>query len=234
MLDRVGTLAVVDTARAGYQDVEIAHRLAAAAQRTGGCDLVDAGNGREIFGKLLGFDLRVIDEIAAADALVVFDGLDQLEFVLLAHAGKFTNLPGAREFLHSIHVGNLVGAPDQRDRFRPQTLDLQQLQHRRVIFLEQLGVQREPAVLEQFLQVFQHAFADSGNGQHFLGIRDQVGHALREILDGLGGVAIRTNAERVLAVDFEKVGGLVQQVGDGFVIHGKKQIKQDVAQEEGG
>ncbi len=166
--------------------------------------------------------------------LVIFDGLDQLEFVLLAHAGEFTNFSGARELLHSVHIGNLVGAPNQRNCFRSQTLDLEQLEHRRVIFFQKLGVQREAAFFEQFLQIVQHAFTDSGNGEHFLGIRDEVAHALRDILDGLGRVAVRTNAERVLAVDFEKVGGLVKQVGDGFVIHGKKQIKQDVAQEEGG
>jgi hypothetical protein len=49
----------------------------------------------------------------------------------------------------------------------------------------------------------------------------------------LGGVAVGTNAERVLTVDFEKVSSLVEKVGDGFVIHGNKQIKQDDAGEEG-
>jgi hypothetical protein len=39
------------------------------------------------------------------------------------------------------------------------------------------------------------------------------------ILDGLRGIAVGANAEGVLAVDLEQVGGLVENVGDGLVVH---------------
>jgi hypothetical protein len=38
-------------------------------------------------------------------------------------------------------------------------------------------------------------------------------------LDGLRGVAVGTDAERVLAVDLEQVGGFIETVGDGLVVH---------------
>jgi hypothetical protein len=39
------------------------------------------------------------------------------------------------------------------------------------------------------------------------------------ILDGLRGVAVGADAEGILAVDFEQVGGFVENRGDGFVVH---------------
>jgi hypothetical protein len=46
------------------------------------------------------------------------------------------------------------------------------------------------------------------------------------ILDGLGSVAIGADAERILTVDFQQVGGFVKDVGDRLVVHGIE-IKQD-------
>ena len=44
---------------------------------------------------------------------------------------------------------------------------------------------------------------------------------LRVVLDGLRGIAIRADAERVLPVDLEQVGSFVENVGDGLVVHGQ-------------
>src|SRR5215510_9431779 len=48
------------------------------------------------------------------------------------------------------------------------------------------------------------------------------------VLDGLCGVAIGTNAEGVLAVDLEQVGGFVQKIGDRLVFHGRVQNDDDI------
>jgi hypothetical protein len=40
-------------------------------------------------------------------------------------------------------------------------------------------------------------------------------------LDGFSGVAVRADAEGILAVDFEQVGGFVENAGDGFVVHSR-------------
>ena len=45
-------------------------------------------------------------------------------------------------------------------------------------------------------------------------------------LDGFGGVAVGADAERILPVDFEQVGGLVENAGDGFVVHGKVRVNK--------
>ncbi len=88
-----------------------------------------------------------------------------------------------------------------------------------MVLLEQFRVQRKLALFEHFLQVYQHAFADAGDGEHFLGFVDQVGNLLGLGLDGFGGVAVGANAKGILAVDFEQIGGFVEYAGDGFVIH---------------
>ena len=213
-------------APAGDEDVEVAYGFAAAAQRSGGRDLVDAGIFFEIGGELFGFEFGGVDEEAAADAAIVLDGLEQLGFVLFAHARQFADLAFARQFFDAVDVADFVGAPDQGDGLRPEALNLQQLQHRGMIFLQQFGLHGELAVFEKFLQVPEHALADAGNCENLLGIVDQFFDRLRAVLDGLRGVAVGADAEGVLPVDFEQVGGFVENVGDGLVVHRLK-IKQD-------
>ena len=123
--------------------------------------------------ELFGFGLAGVDEEAAADAAVVFDGLQQLGFVLLAHAGEFADFSFAREFLDAIDIADFVGAPDERDGLRAEALNLQQLQHRRVVLLQQFGLYRELAVGEKFLQVAEHALADAGDRKDLFGIGDE-------------------------------------------------------------
>ena len=69
------------------------------------------------------------------------------------------------------------------------------------------------------MKVHQHSLADTRNGQHFLGLADDVPDLFGVILDGLCGIAVGTNAERILAVDFEEIGGLVKDGSDGFIVH---------------
>jgi hypothetical protein len=88
-----------------------------------------------------------------------------------------------------------------------------------VIFLEQFGLNRKLAGVEQFLQVVEHSFPDTRNCQNLLGIANDPLDLLRMILDGLGGVAVGTNAEGILPIDFKQVGSLVKDVGDGFIVH---------------
>jgi hypothetical protein len=42
------------------------------------------------------------------------------------------------------------------------------------------------------------------------------------VLDGLSGVAVRADAERILSVDLEQVGGFEEDVGDSLVVHALK------------
>ncbi len=109
---------------AGDKDVEIANRLAAAAQRTGGRDLVNAGIFLEIRGEFFGFGFGGVDEEAAADAAIVLDGFEQLGLVFFAHARQFANSSFARQLLDAFYVADFIGAPDEGDGLRSQALNL--------------------------------------------------------------------------------------------------------------
>ena len=67
--------------------------------------------------------------------------------------------------------------------------------------------------------MLEHTLADAGNGEHLLGLADDVFDLLGVILDGLRGVAVGANAEGVLAVDLEQVGGFVKNIRESLVIH---------------
>ena len=74
-------------------------------------------------------------------------------------------------------------------------------------------------MLKSSCRLVEHPLADAGNGEHLLGIADDVLDLMRVAFDGLRGIAVGANAERILPVDFEQVGGLVENVGDRLVIH---------------
>src|SRR5262249_18517966 len=150
-----------------------------------------------VFSQLIGFGLRDIDKESSAYAPVVCNGLEQFGFMLLAHAGEFANLTLFGEFLHSIDIADLVRAPDQRDSLGTQSLDLQKLQHRRVIFIEQLFLQRELAFRKQLTQIFQHALANAWDREDLLFVRDDVANRFRVVFYCLSGVAVRTDAKGV-------------------------------------
>ena len=207
---------------AGDENVEVANGFAPAPQRPGRRHLLDSRRLHQVRDQLVGQLLGGIEREAAADAPVIFNRLEQFLLVFFAHARQFANLAFARQFFHAVDVANLVGAPDQRNRFWPEALNLEQLKHRRAILFEHLGVDLDIAFAKQVLQVREHAFADAGHRQQFFRGFDERGNLLRQRLDGLGRVAIRANAKRILPVDFEQVGSFVKQAGYGFVVHGQE------------
>ena len=91
-----------------------------------------------------------------------------------------------------------------------------------MVLLQQLGLHREVATIENFRQSLEHAFPNARDGEDLFGIADDVFDLRRVILDGLGSVAVRTDAKGILSVDLQQVSGLKQDIGDGFVIHALK------------
>ena len=75
------------------------------------------------------------------------------------------------------------------------------------------------AIFKKLQQIGLHAFADALNFEKFFRLRDQVGHLLRQRLNGFRGVAIRAHAKRVLPVDLQQIGSFVEESGDGFIVH---------------
>ena len=211
---------VVDATLASDEDVEIADGFAAAAQRSGGRNFLDRpGSCQQIFDQFFREFFGRVEQESSGDAAVVFDGLEQFELVLFAHARQRANLAFARQLLHAFEIADLIGAPDQGNRFRTQALNLEQFEHRGAIFLQQFGVGFDAAIFEEHLQIGQHALADALDCEKFFRLRDQVGNLLRQRLDGFGGVAIGAHAKRVLPVDLEQIGSFVEKSGDGFVVH---------------
>jgi hypothetical protein len=94
------------------------------------------------------------------------------------------------------------------------------LQHRGVIFLQQLSLHAEAALAKEFLQVQEHPFTNARDGENLLGFADEISDLLAQIFDGLRGIAVRADSERVRAIDFQQVGGVIEDRGDGFIVHG--------------
>ena len=80
-------------------------------------------------------------------------------------------------------------------------------------------MQGEAPLLGNLLQILQHALADAGNFQQSLGLADEFGDLLGQVFNRLCRVAVRTDAERVLVIDLQQVGSLVQETSDSFVVH---------------
>jgi hypothetical protein len=91
-----------------------------------------------------------------------------------------------------------------------------------MVLLQQLGLHREFACIEKFLQILEHAFPNARDCEDLFGVGDDVSELMRVILDGLGSVAVRTDAKGILSVDLQQVSGLKQDIGDCFVIHALK------------
>ena len=162
-----------------------------------------------------------VEQESSGDAAIVFDRLKQLYFMFFTHARQRADLALARQLLYALEVADLVGAPDQGNRLRPQTLNLEQFEHRGAVFFQKFGVRFDAAILEKHLQIGQHAFANTLYFEKFLRLLNQVGHLLRQRFNGLRCVAIGAHAKRVLPVDLQQIGSLVENSGDGFVVHPK-------------
>ena len=145
LFDQSGALLVVHAARSGDQHVEIADRLASATQRTGRRDLLDSLDVLQMLGQLLRGAIGFVEQEAARNAAIILNRLQDFLLALFAQARQFAQLAFARQLLHAGQVAHLERAPQQRDGFRSESLDLQQLQHRRPVFLQQLLVRAELA-----------------------------------------------------------------------------------------
>jgi hypothetical protein len=88
-----------------------------------------------------------------------------------------------------------------------------------VILLEQLCVKSEGTFVENLLEILEHALAYPRDGEDFFRIGDYLRDLLRIAFDGFGGVAVGAYAEGVVAIDFHKIGGFVQDGGDVLVVN---------------
>src|SRR5271155_1569217 len=224
----------LNAALAGDEDVEVANGFASAAQRSGGRNLLYPRNRQQVLGQFLGPLFGGVEQESSPDAAIVFDRLEQLQFVFFAHARQRADLAFARQFLHALQIADLVGTPDQGNRLWSQPLNLEELKHRRTVFLQQLGVRFDTAIVEKHLQIGQHSFAYTLDCENLLRLVDQVGYLLRQRFNGLCRVAVGANTKRILTVDLQQIGSLVEKSGDSLVVHGWIDSREDSNAEEAG
>ncbi len=75
------------------------------------------------------------------------------------------------------------------------------------------------AILEDFVDVLGHAFADAGKGGEFLAIFGEVFDALGDAVDQVGGAFVAAIAADDGAIDFEEMGGVAEDFGDFAIFH---------------
>jgi hypothetical protein len=179
------------------------------------------GDSVEVLDQLLRGAVGLVQQKAPGNPAVLLDGLEDLLFLFLAHARQLAQLAFARQLLHGGRVADLERVPDERYRLGAETLDLQQIQHRRLIFCEQLAVEPELALAEDLLNVGGHALADAGNLQQLLGLTHQLGDGSGQRLQCLRRIAVGADAERIVAAHLHQVGGLVKNGGHALVVEAR-------------
>src|SRR5437660_3745675 len=106
-------------------------------------------------------------------------------------------------------------------------MQLQKIQNRRRIFLQQLFAQRVIAGLYDFLQVLHHAFANSRQCVELFRILDQLLDGFRQAVNEFSGFLIAAVPADNRPVNFQQLCRLPQDSCDLFVVHGGKNYKPE-------
>ena len=203
----------------GGEEVEVADGLAAAAERAGGDDLVDAREGADEIDDGVGVLLGFVDAEAAGVLAVVFDAFEELGDELFAHAGKLGEVTGFGGGFEAVNVTDLAGGPDESYGFGSHAGETKEFEHGGFVFLQELFAEWHGSGGEEGLDVRKHAFANAGDGEELFGVVCDGGELGGLLLDCLGGAAVGADAEGVGGVDFEERGGFVEEAGDRDIVH---------------
>ena len=115
--------------RAGGKEVEVADGFAAAAERAGGSDGVDAGKLEDEVSDGGGVVAGLVDAEAGRVAAVVFDAFEEFFGKLGTHAGELGEVAGLGGGFELIDGGDLERGPDEGDGFGPHAGQAQELEH---------------------------------------------------------------------------------------------------------
>ena len=122
------------------QQVEVADGFLAAPQRAGRRHGLDRfAECADVRNELFRFFLRHVDVESPGGSLVHLNRFQNILFALFAEAGQIAQFTFARELFHLLHRAGLEGLPEKRDFFRPERLQIQQMENRFRIFFQQLG-----------------------------------------------------------------------------------------------
>ena len=122
MFNQLLALVIITAGWPGYQNIEIADGLTPSSQGACRSHFLDPAVILQVFNNLPGLIFSNVEQEASSDPSVIFNSLQQLLLVLLAHAGQSANFAFARKVLYVFEIRNLVRAPDQRNGLRPESL----------------------------------------------------------------------------------------------------------------
>src|SRR5207245_8884385 len=112
-------------------------RLLAAAQAAGRVDLLDTVEFRQILFQLVGRRAREAQQVPAGAQPVLCDRAQYFFFEPGAHTRQHAQFFAFAELLELVHGRDSVVFEDQRDTFRSEPLDLEELERGRWELLEQ-------------------------------------------------------------------------------------------------
>ena len=121
-----------------------------------------------------------VEAEAAAGALENFDGFENVLFAFFAEAGNVAQFAFAGEFFDVLDRAGLEFLPEERDLFRAEALERENVENRRGIFLQELLAEAVVAGLENFVDVIGHAFADAGKFGELVAVFGEIFDATRE------------------------------------------------------
>src|SRR5712664_167194 len=153
-----------------------------------------------------------------------------LENILFAFFAKPGDVPEFSLFRDSLHIGDRAGfkvRPQEGDFLRAKRLELQQIQNGRRIFLEEFFAQRIIAGLNDFLQMLDHAVADSRKLFKFSWLLDELLNGFRQAVDQFGGLLVAAVSADDGAINFQELRGFAKYAGDLFVVHDEEIISPD-------
>ena len=152
------------------------------------------------------------EQVTAGMRLALGDRLQDERFLLRAHALEAAERAGLGRRFEVVERGDAQRFVEQRHRLRPDTLQAQQVEDRRRELLEQLVAIGGRAGGGDVADARGEVLADAGDRQR--SGRRSGRRAAGRVGDDLRGGAVGPDPERVLALQLEQVGDLVEQAGD--------------------
>ena len=204
---------------AAGEDVEVAARFGPSSHAADGGDL----GGRRVFLQIgdqgVGHLGRAGQQMTAGESLPLFDRLKNELLFLAAHALDAADAPGLRgsgQIIEALDAQLLV---EHGDGLRSDALQPQHVEQRGGEFRQQVTAHRAIAGARDLANASGEVLADAvpAAQRGFI----EIGHGFGGMRHDVGGVAIRANLERILALQLEQIGDLEQRARHRLVVEGR-------------
>ncbi len=160
--------------------------------------------------------MRFGHQAASGCARPFFEGLQDEGFLLRAHALEAAKASLPCRALQVVECANPKLTVERRDGLRADSLQPEQVEDGRRELLQERLVITDHAGVDELADLGAEVLTDAGDCEPCCG--RQVGDPLGGMRDGLGGVAIRADLERILALDLEQVADFGKDARDGEIV----------------